>query len=57
VARSLLLLHEGRVMTHFLQGFLILMALAAILGTVLAICFAAVAGDAQDRGDAMGGRR
>jgi hypothetical protein len=44
-------------MIHFLHGFLILMALAAILGTVLAICFAAVAGGSQDRGDAMGGRR
>jgi hypothetical protein len=44
-------------MTAFLQGFLILMALAAILATVLALCFAAVAGDAQDRGAAMGGGR
>lgn len=44
-------------MTDFLQGLGICLLLAAILGTVLAICFAAVAGDAQDRGDAMGGGR
>jgi hypothetical protein len=44
-------------MTHILVGFGICLLLAAILGIVLAICFAAVAGGSQDRGDAMGGRR
>lgn len=44
-------------MTHFLTGLAIILAVAVATLATLGLCLAAVSGDAQDRGDAMAGRR